>query len=82
MPEYIVTYRAARISCGGITHEGNFNKITEQQGRVSHGNVDDTFMPEIAKINEAEAERAKKLVSEHESRSQHENRGERKSGAL
>lgn len=39
-------------------------------------------MPEIAKINEAEAERAKKLVSEHESGSRHENRGERKCGAL
>lgn len=82
MPEYIVTYGATRISCGGITHEGNFNKITEQQGRVSHGNVDDTFMLEIAKVNEVEAERAKKLVNEQDSGSWHENSGKRKSGAL
>ena len=27
MPEYIATHGAARISCGGIAHEGNFNKI-------------------------------------------------------
>ena len=39
-------------------------------------------MPEIAKMNEAEAERAKRLVSEHESGSRHENRGDRKCGAL
>lgn len=82
MPEYIATHGATRISCGGIAHEGNFNKITERQSRVTCGNVDDTFMPEIAKINEAEAERTKRLVSEHESGSQHENRGDRKCGAL
>ena len=39
-------------------------------------------MLEIAKVNEVEAERAKKLVNEQDSGSRHENSGKRKSGAL